>query len=370
MNMLSFISSLFTSAPTKKTRVLFIVKKRTLPHYDQIGKTVSTGLKNSAAFVNEMLNRCESFDSDLVEVVDNNCIDKYVSSYKPDIVIIEALWVIPEKFQILKKLHPKVKWIVRLHSDTPFLANEGNAIDWIQRCSLIDNVFIAANSYRIYKELIPIIGKSNIVYLPNYYPLNHTLCDELKDAIDFAKELMITKRPTDIHIGCFGAIRPMKNHLLQAITAIAFANKLKKKLYFHINSNRCEGNGDPVLKNLRSLFTNTPHQLVEHPWMDHSDFLTLIGLMDISMQVSLSETFNIVTCDAVSQNVPVVVSPEISWVSSLFQAKPTSSLEIFDALTKAWQGRKINLQKINLWNLEQYNTDAKRHWKNELEKIK
>jgi hypothetical protein len=71
-------------------------------------------------------------DSTIIEVIDNNGIDREVTKYKPTHVIIEALWVIPSKFEILTKLHPNVKWIIRLHSEIPFLANEGIAMEWMK----------------------------------------------------------------------------------------------------------------------------------------------------------------------------------------------------------------------------------------------
>jgi hypothetical protein len=43
-----------------------------------------------------------SAESNIVVVLDNNEIDKYVTKYKPTHVIIEALWVVPTKFHILK----------------------------------------------------------------------------------------------------------------------------------------------------------------------------------------------------------------------------------------------------------------------------
>jgi len=354
----SSLFDIFKSEPVVKTKILFVVKKRTLPHYDQIGKTVSTGLKNSAGFVVQMLNSLGDFDAKLVEVNDNNDIDRQVNLFKPDVVVIEALWVVPEKFDVLKKLHPEVKWVIRLHSDTPFLANEGVALEWIQNCARVDNVWIAANSFRIFKELQHIIGHHNVILLPNFYPLNKYHGPNYK------------KEPGIIDISCFGAIRPMKNHLIQAMAAMRFADSKRMKLRFHINGNRCEGHGDPVLRNLRALFqTSTKHELVEHPWLDHLDFLDLISTMDISMQVSMSETFNIVSCDAVSCGVPVVVSPEIDWVNSIFYAQATNSISIINALSRAWLGRFINLQKTNYWGLDEANQEAQYRWCEEIKKI-
>ena len=121
---------------------------------------------------------------------------------------------------------------------------------------------------------------------------------------------MKNNKKDTINIAVFGAIRPLKNHLIQAISAIQFANEEGLKLYFHINGTRIENNGDPVLKNLRELFEGQEkHELVEHCWMEHDKFVELLQSMDICMQVSFSETYNIVTADAVNGLVPVVVSP-------------------------------------------------------------
>jgi hypothetical protein len=56
--------------------------------------------------------------------------------------------------------------------------------------------------------------------------------------------------------------------------------------------------------------------------MDQKKFLELARNMDIGMQVSLSETYNIVTADMLSQGVLSVVSPEISWVPFFMQVDP------------------------------------------------
>src|SRR6185437_13120675 len=61
-------------------------------------------------------------------------------------------WVVPEKFRVLIPLHPKVRWIVRIHSEIPFLAMEGIAMDWIARYTLLP-VEIACNSMRSFYDV-------------------------------------------------------------------------------------------------------------------------------------------------------------------------------------------------------------------------
>jgi hypothetical protein len=101
-------------------KILFLLKRRhDYNSEEHTNLNISTGLYNSAHFMHEMLID-EGLESNIAVVVDNNSIDKEVTKYKPTHVIIEALWVVPEKFYILSKLHPNVKWIIRLHSEIPF----------------------------------------------------------------------------------------------------------------------------------------------------------------------------------------------------------------------------------------------------------
>jgi len=347
-------------------KVLFIVKCRGMA-YEQTENTVlvphdktksyclSSGLFNSAKFMADMLAE-QCIESKLVQVIDNNDIDREVTKFRPTHVIIEALWVVPEKFEVLKRLHPDVKWIIRLHSETPFISGEGNAMDWIFRYLKYSKVYIAPNTERMYNDLKNLtetkynswIAKKRIIYLPNFYKSDFKYGYNPKNTLD---------------IGCFGSLRPLKNQLIQAMAAVEYAKQTKQRLKYHINSGRIE-HGNNVLKNIRALFEHldsTRFELVEHDWLSHTKFLQLVRRMDICLQVSFSETHNIVTCDAVSQGVPVVVSDEIFWVSSLFHANTNSITSIvckiklamflgkFGAYLNALGIKKYNKKSIKLW---------------------
>src|SRR6185503_21204160 len=110
-----------------------------------------------------------------------------------------------------------------------------------------------------------------------------------------------------LDVGCFGAVRPLKNVVTQALAAIVAARRLGLRLNFHINGGRIEGGGSPAMRNLEALFAATPDaELMSHGWTDHESFRTLVARMDVVSQVSFSETFNIVCADAASQGVPIV----------------------------------------------------------------
>lgn len=307
------------------------------------------GLYNSA---NLIVNAIQSPDvyCKLVSVIDGNYIDKEVYGYKPDIVIIEAIFVTPDKLEQLRKLHPTVKWVVRIHSKASFLANEGVAFSWINNYVRIPNVTVSTNNLEFNNDLQS-IGYP-VLYLPNIYTPSYTF-----DRTNNSKF-----KDSEINIGCFGALRPMKNHVHQAIAAIMFADKLGRKLKFHINENS-DGGVDNVLKNLRSIFKDSKHELVEHGWMPHKDFCKLASTMDIGMQVSFTESFNIVTSDFIYSGVPVVVCKEIKFVSSLFKCDNDTN-QIVRTLYLAFYGDKVNAQRLNRYMLDKHNKEALNIWKN------
>lgn len=333
-------------------RVLFVVKQRagysTSPDDSNY---CSSGLFNSATFVVDMLKE-SGVDAKLVEVIDNNSIDKEVHSFKPSIVIIEAFWVLPEKFDVLVKLHPHVQWIVRGHSNWPFLANEGVAIDWIYEYLKHKNVSVAMNAPEIVADIRKLdkARAHKVLYLPNFYPPN--IRGSQRKSGDLA-----------LDIGCFGAIRPLKNQLIQAVSAIRFAKELNRPLRFHINVSRTEQGGNNVLKNLRSLFSNTPQTvLVESDWLTHAEFLKLVRKMDVAMAVSLSETFCITAADAVAEDVPLVCSKEVPWATHLSVADPTSSDSIVSRLHKVTGLFGKTARLFNAHNLHSYSKESKNIW--------
>ena len=221
-----------------------------------------------------------------------------------------------------------MKWFVHLHSHMPFLALEGIAVQWIKEYAKA-GLGLIANSKESYKALLSFVPKEFLVFLPNVY-------------ISEPRETCALYKEGWIDIGCFGAVRPMKNHLLQAMAAIRFAKEKEKKLRFHINSSRIETGGDPVLKNLEYLFADDPNlKLVRSKWNEPEEFLDYLQTIDMGMQVSLTETFNVVTADYVTAGIPVVVSKEVKWVSKLCWAKDDDIDDIVKKMHRAWNCRLL-----------------------------
>lgn len=337
-------------------RALFILKKNSTYSFTHYCRR-SSGLWNSTKFIVDGL-KSSGIHAEIIEVIDANDIDREVTNFNPDLVVIEALWVTPTKMKEIIGLrrHNLRRFAVHMHSGLPFLALEGCAVEWILEYARL-GVEIIANSRETTDAYRTIVCDERVVFLPNVYPtkFDKPVCRKIKSHID---------------IGCFGAIRPMKNQLAQAIAAIEFANLKGKLLRFHINGSRIETGGDPALKNLRKLFEKSKvHTLVEHPWMEPEDFIKFLHEnIDISLQVSMSETFNVVTADAVAAGIPIVVSKEVAWASRFSQAKVGDVSDIVSKMNRSWKFRHfvrwnqfllrrhscVALEMWNLWVRDDY----------------
>lgn len=327
-------------------KVLFLCKKGQIYNIFQYCRR-SSGLYNSTSFIVESLKQ-RGIHAHLVEVHDNNCIDREVAQFKPDAVVIEAVWVTPSKFDVLKKLHPRVQWFIHLHSQMSFLSLESMAFSWLID-SAAKGVRMIANSPESYNALHAILSSEDLIYLPNVYLREQHHPKHSDDASEF------------IDIACFGAIRPLKNHMLQALAAIQFAKEKNQKLRFHVNATRIEMSGATVLKSLRDMFERVPNaELVESHWQNPEEFLIFLRTLDMGMQVSLTETFNVVSADYVSSGLPIVVSKEVPWASRWNKASDADPIDIVRIMHRAYNNSR--LIRLNQWLLTKYANHSAALW--------
>ena len=227
----------------------------------------------------------------------------------------------------------------------PFLASEGIALGWVFDY-VKRGVYVAFNDPRPKESFADVLDSARFIYLPNYYP-----------------ETRYT-RPIEgehLHIGCFGAIRPLKNQLEQAMAAVSYANSADRKLHFYVNS-RVEQGGEEVLKNIRALFANTQHTLKEVPWLERKAFLHLISKMNLAMCVSFTETFCITAADAVAVGTPLLCSSQIPWVSSLSVVPETNAEHIEKGIAKQLGFLGVISTMINRAKLLHYSKHSAKIW--------
>jgi hypothetical protein len=329
-----------------KAKIQFITCDRVKDTYG-----ITSGLFNSATFAVRFL-KSQGYTAELTPVQDSNAIDRVVTQLDPDIVVLEALWVPPAKLAELVAIprHSKRKWVIRVHSKAPFLANEGLATRWIRQYTTVKgDIIIAPNTRELAEQLASALPVGNFICLPNIYS---------------PPQFESTRGHRGHHridIGCFGAIRPMKNTYQQALAAIKFAEDAGKQLRFHVNASRVEQKGDNVLKNLIALFEGSHHRLVQHGWYQHREFLSCAAGMDLAMQVSFSESFNIVSADCVTAGVATVVSDDIEWMPGFLKTSPTSHRGMVKKLKRAWRWRRLAVWQQRL-SLSIYNLKAKLAW--------
>lgn len=337
-------------------KTLFLVKRTS--EYGGYTLPKRSGLRNSVKFLVDALDKIPDSEALLEFCVDGNDIDRKLHAYKPEICFIEALWVTPLKLAELVRLHPRVQFVIRLHSKIPFLAMEGIAFMWMWEYLEIPNVSLSSNNELTSNDLNK-IGLDN-VFLPNVY---RSVEVPKKTCRNPFKDYTYPKK--DIYrMSCFGAIRPLKNQLIQAVAAIAYAESRGSILEFYINATRVEQMGEPVIKNLRGLFAGTKHKLIELEWFHHENFIEVLSDMDVALQVSFTETFNIVTADAVSVGVPVVVSEEVDWLPST-KIDTNSAESITRRIRYVLNHRKQEVYK-NLRLLDHYNHKSLDIWKDYL----
>jgi len=308
-----------------------------------------------------------NIDCKLIDPID---IDKNIEEYNPTHVIIHAIWLPPNDLRNYAEKFKNINWIIVSHSEITSLSIERNIIKWLVEYLHIENVSIASVSSRTFADFKIIAESVNLEYsskvkmLPTLYDLN------------FKSPKIKQKETGVVDIACFGVIRFLKNQLIQAIAAIEYARRKKVKLRYHITINPpyarniglhdIEGFGQ-ILKNIREVFSSVDQekfQLVEHKWTSREVFKNLVREMDLGLNLSLSESFGLVSTDFVFNNIPVIGSKELFWLPDECIADNTNTEDIVNAMIDVmdnYESKKIYEKTIN--NLTSWNNQALDHWK-------
>jgi glycosyltransferase involved in cell wall biosynthesis len=227
-------------------------------------------------------------------------------------LVLEAPWMKSSDLALLANRHPRTELLVRAHSEVGFLQVEPRAIrllrEQLELQEQLPNVHVAANSRHL-ARFFHHAYQARCLYLPNLYDLERT--DRRRDERHHHRTL---------RIGSFGALRQLKNHSTAAAAALLVGRELGADVEFWISVHR-EEHGSGVLAAIRALFDRVPGaRLVEHPWEPWPAFRRTIGHMDLCMQVSFTETFNVVSADAAAEGIASVVGRAIEWTPASWRA--------------------------------------------------
>lgn len=245
--------------------------------------------------------------------------DKLKSEPNVTHVVLVAPWVDIPFVEGLARRMPHISFTMTTHSDVAFLQSDTFAM----RCMVLGataqqntrNFTVSGNSMRFCHWFEAAYGV-HCQYLPNLYPLPATMPSR-----------SVAKPKASIDIGLFGATRYYKNMLTGAAAALVVSRgDLPVNLW--ISGGREEG-GPAVTGAVREMLNGQSRLTLKvSEWQPWEEFRQTVSQMDLLLQPSFSESFNMVTADGASQGIPSVVSPAICWTPKYWQADPDDALAI------------------------------------------
>jgi len=237
---------------------------------------------------------------------------------RPTHVILAAPWVATSDVASLAAMFPEVVFVVVSHSSVGFLAADPHAIKLLRETADLQlathNVFVGGNSSKFTRWATAAWGVE-AVWLPNLYCLAETFPQHDRHWDGGA-----------LRLGMFGANRPLKNFLSGAAGAVELARRLRVPVELLLSSGRNEGGNPRALQEMTEHISNL--RVVHTGWLPWAEFRRLVRTIDLVLQPSYTETFNVVSADAIAEGVPVVATDAIDWVPPWWQAKADEPLDI------------------------------------------
>ena len=269
--------------------------------------------------------------------------------------VISAPWLSTRDMAEIVKFFPMIQFVVVSHSNVGFLQADPQGIrllrDYIELSRKHDNLSVGGNSEKFTRWLSEAYG-DHAVLLPNMYPV--------QPGLDFGSHC----DGDVIKIGSFGAIRPLKNQLTAAAAAMIISKRLKIPVEFHLSAGREEGGGNIVLNAIQQMTADVPNfKLILDGWTGWHEFRHLVSEMDLLIHPSYTESFNMVSADGISQNVPVVGSEAIYWLPRNWKADADNAIEIAEV------GIKLLHEGVaeGIIALDKHNSRSFADWKKFLE---
>src|SRR5271166_5000684 len=225
-----------------------------------------------------------------IDVVD--AIRKPTTPY--DLIVVSAPWLKPYDLHTMVSAFPQIRFIVVSHSNVGFLQADPGGIALLRTYANMTvehpNLWVGANSLK-FGRFMEIAWGIEVPILPNMYA--------------FTPPQRVYGPLTKIKLGTFGAIRPQKNSLTAAATALLIQKFTRLPVEFSLSTGREEGGGAVILDAIQQLSRNLPDfHLLERNWAHWSTFKQVVAEQDLLIQLSYTESFNLVTADGISVGVP------------------------------------------------------------------
>jgi glycosyltransferase involved in cell wall biosynthesis len=237
---------------------------------------------------------------------------------RPSHVILAAPWISTCELAEMAAEFAEVVFVVVSHSSVGFLAADPHAIRLLRETVDLQlathNVFVGGNSKKFTDWATEAWGV-HAVWLPNLYCTAETFPHRAR-----------CWKGNALRLGLFGANRPLKNFLSGAAAAVELAARLQVPTELVLSTGRNEGGNFRALGEMTEDIAN--FRVIETGWLPWPRFRRLLRTIDLVFQVSYTETFNVVTADAIAEGVPVVASDAIDWVPRWWQARADEPRDI------------------------------------------
>ena len=232
--------------------------------------------------------------------------------------VIMAPWLSPLDLQALARYFTGIEFTVQSHCNVAALHGDyrgiGNFRNYADLMNELPNLSLAGNSAS-FADWFSETYVVNVYLLPDLYPAP-TGAPPPKPA------------HSGLNLGAFGALRPEKNIQSACAAALLMQQKLQVPVNFHMNVGG-ESRGREIVQAIDQMSQGVPgFTVIKHKWMPWSDFTKLVATMDLLLQPSFTESFNVVTADGVYNFVPSVVSPGIQWAPDSWKADPDDPTDI------------------------------------------
>jgi hypothetical protein len=241
---------------------------------------------------------------------------------------------------------PDIKFVILSHSNVGFLQADPCGVELLRRYHELSrefsNILVGGNSEKFVRWMEGAY-EDEVVLLPNLYPLS----ERVEKNWD---------RSWPIKVGAFGAIRAEKNFMTAAAAAVALQTELNVPVELHMSMG---GEGGSTIQAIDQMCAGKI-KVIRHPWVYWDDFIKLVADMDVLVQVSYTESFNMVTADGVSVGVPSVVSPAIYWAPPSWKVNPDDTMEVLEAMKRLLFDREARSSGYRY--LQAHNDESLKHW--------
>jgi hypothetical protein len=240
-------------------------------------------------------------------------------------IVVSAPWIPTADWQRLISKYPQIDFAVISHSNVAFLHADPNGTRLLREAMDMQmawhNFTVAANSHKFAAWALRAYG-TDLTYLPNLYNLENTSSRSQRARPAYIGGVL--------RIGCFGAVRVLKNHMTAAAAALEIHSRLGVDTEFWMSGGRNEGHGiNGIIAAIQQMTQGVKgFRLVTTNWESWPAFNATVRSMNLLMQPSMTESFNMTTADGVSQGVPSVTSDAIEWVPSAWKADADNALDI------------------------------------------